>query len=331
MTPKVSVITCHHKGDQFIPALIKSLKKTRKITYEVICVTSTDMTFQGARMVRCDFGPSVKRNVGAQFAKGEYFAFLDDDTEVEPDCLYEMVKVCKRPGVGMVYGKTYNMERRTRFDGAGSFLTSTGFLWAREENGIEDVGQYDIEEPIFAGKGASMMLKKSSFEKVGGFEPVYEILAEETDISWKVWFIGEKVMWAPKAVLYHAFNTKFKPWNYYYTNKRVYFNGARNYLLMHLKFLEWKNVFKILPILTLGWFVAGFGMILSGKLQAGLNIWKGIAYHLFYWKDTMERRRKVQLIRKLSDKEIFKTIMKNPPLSFFINRMLNYWKTGAHG
>lgn len=283
------------------------------------------------RVIFEEGGPAHKRNVGAKFARGRYLAFLDDDIEATPTCLAEMVKVLSQPGVGMVYGKTRNMEFRNRFDGAGSFLTSTGFLWAREENGVEDVGQYDVEEEIFAGKGAFMMLKRSTFDKVGGFEPIYEILAEETDISWAVWFIGEKVMWVPKALLYHAFNTRFKPWNYYYTNKRVYFNGCRNYILMHLKFLEWKNVIRIVPILSIVWFVAGLGMLVTGKVDAGWNIFKGLAYHLFNFKDTLARRAKVQALRTMSDSELFEHIMKKPSVSFYLNRLLNYIKTGRHG
>ena len=102
---------------------------------------------------------------------------------------------------------------------------------------------------------------------------------------------------------------------------------------MHLKFLELKNALRIIPILMLGWFIAACGMFLTGKPQASWNILKGLAYHFnpTYWKDTLERRKKVQLLRTKSDDELFKTIMKNPPLRFFVDRVLNYWKTGKHG
>lgn len=333
-----SVILCHHKGEIFVPNCIKSLRKSKGVKIEIIIVTSSDFSkrplFEADSILFSREGPSEKRNIGASQAKGDYLFFLDDDTEVEPDFILNMVKALDQPNVGMAYGKTYNMERRRMLDNAGSYLTWTGFLWAREESGqVEDKGQFDEPEEIFAGKGAAMALRRDSFDMVGGFDPIYEILAEETDISWKIWFIGEKVMWVPDAVLYHAFNTKFKPWNYYYTNKRVYYNGCRNYILMLLKFMEWKNLIRILPFHMMVWFMAGFGMILSGKWEAGILIWKGILYHFnpINILNTLKRRKKTQDLRTLSDKELFKTIMIQPKFSFYWKRFFHYIQTGRHG
>jgi len=333
----VSCIVCHHAGN-FLPALAESLRKSIGVTYELIIVTSVkDFNLPGfpeAKILYLNAGPSEKRNFGAKQATSNYLFFLDDDTEVKPMFLYEMTEAMKKRGVGMVYGKTLNMERRNMLDNAGSYLTWTGFLWAREESGaIEDKGQFDEIEEIFAGKGAAMALRRDTFDKVGGFDPIYEILAEETDISWKVWFIGETVLWVPQAVLYHAFNTKFKPWSYFYTNKRVYYNGCRNYLLMHLKMLEWKNVIRILPILSTVWFFAGFGMLVTGKWEAGILIWKGLLYHInpVNIVDTLKRRKEAQKLRTKSDKELFKIIMRQPKFSFYWNRFWHYLKNARHG
>lgn len=327
-----SIIICHHTGD-FVPYAIRSIDQSSFVNFEIIVVTSAkNKLFKGATTVYCEGGPAHKRNVGATYAKYDYLFFLDDDVEVTPNFLHEMIIGLDKENVGMVYGKTLNMERRNMLDNAGSFLTWTGFLYAREESGgIQDRGQWNRYEDIFAGKGACMALRRSTFVKVGGFDPIYEILAEETDISWKVWFIGERVLWVPRAVLYHAFNTRFKPWNYYYTNKRVYYNGSRNYILMLLKFLSWKNAIRILPFHVFVWFCAGFGMLITGKFMAGFYIWKGLLYHPFNWKDTMQRRKQAQALRTKSDEELFKVIMRQPSPMFYLKRFLLYIRTGRHG
>lgn len=333
MSTFVSVILCHHAGD-FVPACIESIKKSVGVEFEIIVVTSMAATNFDAKTIYANTGPSEKRNIGARFARAEYLFFLDDDTEVEPTFLLEMTNALKGRGIGMAYGKTLNMERRNMLDNAGSYLTWTGFLWAREESGkVKDEGQFDQPEYIFAGKGAAMALRRDTFEKVGGFDPVYEILAEETDISWKVWFIGQTVIWVPKAVLFHAFNTKFKPWNYYYTQKRVYYNGCRNYILMLAKFLEAKNFWRIIPLHATVWFFAGFGMLLTGKFEAGWLILKGLLYHMnpINITDTLKRRKKTQALRTQSDKKLFKLILRQPSISFYISRFFHYIKTGRHG
>lgn len=318
---------------------LESIKNSRAVDFEVIVGTSDEDSIQRiqnkfpyVRVVYVNEGPSKKRNVTATFAHGKYFAFFDDDIMVTPFALrYICDAFNKNTDVGMVYGKSLNMERRDVLDNAGSYLTWTGFLYAREESGLHDQGQWDDQELIFAGKGAVMTVRRSTFFKVGGFDPIYEILAEETDISWKIWFIGEKVLWVPEAVIYHAFNTCYKPWNYYYTNKRVYYNGCRNYIIMLLKFLEWKNVIRILPFHVFVWFMAGLGMLLSGKWEAGIMIWSGLLYHPFHWKDTMARRKIAQSLRTKSDKELFKVIMRNPNPLFYFRRFFHYIKYGRHG
>lgn len=330
--PECSVVICHHTGG-FVPAAIKSIQASLEVEYEIIVVTSVEgVEFEGARTIYCKGGPSHKRNVGARYAQGDFIFFLDDDIEVAPYFLYEMIRGLKMENVGMVYGKSLNMERRKMLDNAGSFLTWTGFLWAREESGLmEDKGQFDEYEDIFAGKGACMALNRSTFYKVQGFDPDYEILAEETDISWKVWFVGQRVLWCPRAVLFHAFNTSMKQWSYFYSPKRVYFNGCFNYLAMLSKFLEWKNWWKIVPFHYCVWLCAGIGMVLGGKHEAGLNILKAIWNFPFRWNHTMQRRALVQKLRTKSDKELFKIIMRQPKLLFYWNRFWHYLKTGRHG
>jgi GT2 family glycosyltransferase len=329
---QASIIIPHHTGN-FVPAAIKSIQQSKEVEYEIIVVTSVETaSFEGARTVLCKGGPSHKRNVGARYATHDYLFFLDDDVEVTPYFLREMIRGMDEPNVGMVYGKSLNMERRKMLDNAGSFLTWTGFLWAREESGLmEDKGQFDKYEDIFAGKGACMALKRSSFYKVQGFDPDYEILAEETDISWKVWFIGQRVLWVPRAVLFHKFNTSLKPWNYFYSLKRVYFNGCFNYLAMLSKFLEWKNWWRIVPFHYCVWFCAGIGMLFGGKAGAGFNILKALWNFPLRWKQTMQRRALVQPMRTKSDAELFKIILRQPRLSFYWNRFWHYLKTGRHG
>lgn len=332
MKKSASVIMAHHAGD-FVPAAIKSIQQSKEVDYEIIVVTSVEkIEFTGAKTIYCKGGPSHKRNVGARYATHDYLFFLDDDIEVTPYFLREMIRGLDEPNVGMVYGKSLNMERRKMLDNAGSFLTWTGFLWAREESGLmEDKGQFDKYEDIFAGKGACMALRRSTFYKVFGFDPDYEILAEETDISWKVWLIGQRVLWVPRAVLYHAFNTSMKQWSYFYTDKRVFQNGSHNYIVMLTKFLSWKNWIRIVPFHFCVWFIAGIGMFFSKKPKAGYFILKGLFLVFTRWKSIMARRTLAQSLRTKSDEELFKVIMRQPKFSFYTRRFFHYLKNARHG
>ena len=327
----ISCILCHHKGD-FIYKAVESIKQSINVTFEIIVVTSDDdlalKGIPGCYVINCYGGPAEKRNLGARGAKGEYLAFFDDDVEINKDCLENFLK----SGIdGMVFGKLYNMEHRNRFDEAGGFLTSTGFIWSRAGQNDIDSGQYDYTCMILAGKSASCIIEANVFHKVGGFDEDFWILGEETDLAWRVWLYGHDVRFKPNAVGYHAFNTKFKPVNEFYTSKRVHYNGCRNYITMLIKNLEAHNLWKILPIHILIWFTAGCIMCLTGKLKQGLNILRGLAYVLVNLEYLLKKRKDVQEARVKLDSEIWPYIFRKAPKGYYKQRFLRYLGTGLHG
>jgi len=334
-TLKVSAILCHHKGN-LIDKAVESLQKSRDVELEIIIASSDQACVDfyqnkpGVIAIYCEGGPAYKRNIAFKFAQHNLIAFFDDDIEVTLYAVSEMAKTLQQDKVGLVFGKLLNMEFHDLFDEAGSFLTWSGFLWARAESGCKDYGQFDKVEPVLAGKSASCMIHRRVFSEAGMYDPSYEILGEETDLSWRVWLLGYNVLFVPSSVTYHAFNTRFKPQDFYIP-RRVYFNGCRNYITMLLTNLETHNL--VVPIITqvLVWFMASMGMLITGKREAGFYILKGLWYVVNNLRRILHKRSLVQSKRKVSDAELFKTVKRNPPISYYTNRFFHYIKTGRHG
>lgn len=324
----ISAILCHHKGN-FIFDAVESVKKSKE-PHEIIVVTSDEnLEIEGCRMLYSKEMTAHKRNIGVHIAQGRYIAFFDDDVIVDKDCLTNLKMELSHPYTGMVFGKCLNMENPEILDEAGGFLTWTGFIWARASVG-KDLGQFNKTEPIFAGKSANCMIKKSVFWRVGGFDRSFGILGEESDLAWRVWLSGQEVWYVPGAVCLHAFNTRFKPKDFY-THDRVYFNGCRNYLNMLSANLEVFNAFRIVPIHFCVWCIAGLGMILSGKFGAGLGIFKGLMYYLSNFPKLIQKRQHIKFIRNFKDKQLHRIIFKNPSPLYYIKRLLRYWQIGLHG
>ena len=275
--------------------------------------------------------PAAKRNLGAKEARGKYLAFFDDDVEINPDCLSVYLNSFVNHTDGMFYGKLWNMEFRDRFDEAGGFLTWTGFIWSRAQQNDYDNGQFDKIEPILAGKSASCIILKSIFDKVGGFDEDFGILGEETDLSWRVWHLGYNVLFQPMATGWHAFNTKFKPPQDYYTSARVQYNGCRNYITMLIKNLEWRNLCLILPLHISVWVLAGLLMVVTGKFTQGINIFRGLLYVPLNLGLILRKRRKVQSERIKRDSEILPIITARPSRAYYTQRFSRYLKIGLHG
>lgn len=326
----ISVIICHHTGDLIYKA-VKSIQAT-DLSIEIIIVSSDqNLKIEGTKVLYSIAGPATKRNIGVRFSTSKCIAFFDDDVEVNPDTIPEMIRVLDNPTIGMVFGKLLNMEFRDRFDEAGGYLTWSGFIWARAESGVKDVRQFDKTEPIFAGKSASCMVKRKVFWEVGGFDESFGILGEESDLAWRIWLKGHKVYYAPNSVTYHAFNTKFKPVNQFYTDERIFFNGCRNYLHMLLKNAPWYMLVVALPVQLFAWLLAAVGHMLAGRYTASWLILRGIAavgvrLPLILWQ-----RREVRSDIRVSEPYMLKEILRNPPISYYLNRLRSYIRQGIHG
>lgn len=330
----VSVVICHHVGTLVYDA-VKSVQTSTDIqSYEIIVMTSDDELaakgIPGCLTFNHDGLPAAKRNAGVRIAKGKYIAFFDDDVTVDPLCLYHLKNGIK-DDVAMTYGRLWNMEHRNRFDEAGGYLTSTGFIWSRAgQNDIDD-GQYSKDELIFSGKSASCMIRADVYKKLGGMDEDFGILGEESDLSWRVWLSGQTVMYTPQATGFHAFNTKFKPKEKHYTNERVFFNGCHNYITMLIKNLEAKNLWRILPIHLTIWFSAGVVMIITGKVKQGVSVLKGLVFVIRNLKSILEKRRRVQSDRQVSDDDIWPYIFRRTNMLYYVNRFYRYIVGGLHG
>lgn len=307
-----------------------------KVDLEIIVASSDPSPFHikyfkryGVKWFKQPGGPARKRNVAMRMASHDIVAFFDDDVEVEPEAVFEMAQVlAQEKDCGMVYGKTLNYEDPTILDGAGSYLTPTGFLWAREEGGLPDKEMKT--DYVLAGKSAACMVKKKAMGLAGMFDEDYEILGEETDLSWRIWLVGFKVIFCPNSRTLHKFNTKFKPKDFYIP-RRVYFNGPRNYLFMLITNLE--NLNFVIPVLihAIVWSLSAVGFLLTGKTEAGINIFKGLGFVISHLDLVHRKRLRVQKMRVIRDKDLFKYILRTPPISYYTNRLKQYVKEGRHG
>jgi GT2 family glycosyltransferase len=275
-----------------------------------------------------NFGPAYARNRGSEKAKGEYLAFLDSDTVPDKNWLAPLVEAMEKDtSVGACQCKLLLYKERNKFDYAGDYLSQLGFLVQRVKGGEEDRGQADERVEILSAKSAGMIIRADAFKEIGGFDEDYFIYVEETDLGWRTWLAGLRIIFVPESRVYHEFGTtsfidpKLQNFN-------AKFHGTKNYITTNFKNLGAKNLIKILPLHIVVWLGIGFWLLIKGQPRYSLYVFLGILWPLLNLKKLIAKRMTVQRKRRKTDEELFPAIFRRTSFKYFYDKITEVHEVG---
>ncbi len=148
-------------------------------------------------------GVTAALNACLQAANTELVGLFNNDMELEPECLAEMVaELDRHPEAGSVTPKMLDHADRGVLDGAGDMLNWRGG-GRRRGHGARDEGQYDRPEEVFGPCGGAAVFRRSALQAVGGFDEDYFAYYEDIDWAFRAQLAGFRCRYAAGAVLYH--------------------------------------------------------------------------------------------------------------------------------
>ena len=186
-----------------------------------------------------EFNYSRINNFGMKYTKGDYVLLLNNDTEmISPTALSEMVGCILRPEVGAVGAKLLYEDDTVQH--AGVVIGFSGYA-GHVNHGInkDDYG-YMVRARIncnySAVTAACMMVKKSVFNQVGGFDEQFVVACNDVDLCLKI--CKEKYL-----IVYNAFAL----WHHYESKSRGYDDASQEKTWRFNKEVEkfqdkWKDV-----------------------------------------------------------------------------------------
>ena len=135
-----------------------------------------------------EFNYSAINNFAAEEAQGEYLLFLNNDVEIlTPDWIEEMLQNCQQENVAAVGVKLYYPDDTIQHAGVVLGLGGiAGHIMCRASR--EDPGYFgrmiSVQE-ISAVTAACMMVKKSEFDSVKGFDETFQVAFNDIDLCMK--------------------------------------------------------------------------------------------------------------------------------------------------
>lgn len=325
--PLVSVSVVNYNGEKFLSEFFTSLYRQTYDNFEVIFVdnASADGSVQYVRehypqVVVVETGKNAGyaegNNIGYGHSKGEYVLIINNDTILAEDLIEKMLQAFDEiPNLGVVQPMVRLMSQKEKLDACGSFWTNTGFNYHVGIYKPANLPLYNESFPVYSVKGMCMMVPRKAIEEVGLFDPDFWCYFEETDFCHRLWLAGYECWYYPKSYIYHFLGgtSNKKP------KSTIQFHSFKNRLCSYLKNLSFTEMMKVLPIYFLFNIVWSLAFLFRLDVENFLVVYRAFWWNIIHFGETMEKRKKVQMeMRKMSDREIFLRVRRNPRLSYYL-------------
>ncbi len=243
--PLVSIITVNYNQPEVTAEMLRSLQLLTYQNWEVIVVDNASPQYSSAHLkkdfpfithVSCpaNLGFAGGNNAGLQYAQGKYVFFINNDTEVTPDLVTELVKYLQlNPTCAIACPKIKYHHTPDTIQYAGAIglhpLTSRSYDIGYLQ---KDQGQFNDTRVTDLPNGAAMMVSKKLIDKTGPMSEMYFLYYEELDWAARFKKAGYTVHYVGTAEIYHkesvstGKNSALKTY-YLYRNRLLYVR--RNY------------------------------------------------------------------------------------------------------
>ena len=269
---EVSVIIPNYNGIAYLDGVLASLERQTCRDFETILVDNGSAdgsvafvtgNYPWVHIVELpeNFGFSRAVNEGIYAARTPYVLLLNNDTEVEPDFVEEMLACIRRhENAFSCSARMVRFHQRNQIDDAGNYYCALGWAFARGKG--KDIHCFEKEQKIFTSCAGAAIYRKKIFEKIGYFDEEHFAYLEDIDVGYRARIQGYENWFAPKAVVYHVGSgTSGSRYNQFKTRY-----SSRNNI-----YLIYKNMPFLQILLNLPFLLVGFGLKILFFIQKGMG------------------------------------------------------------
>ena len=214
MRPDISIIIVNYNSGELLFNCLSSINKELSINYEVIIVdnNSTDNSialcnsYEGNEKFKFihskeNLGFAKGCNVGADYSNGHILHFLNPDTQLQPGSDSDYRRVIDAPEKVYV---TPLINRDGSFENAKMSIPM-----------LRDIFWWNLakKKARFWCKGASVIVSRENFEKVGRWCEDYFMYGEDTDLFYSFWQNGLQIEMLEVPVFHYGGGCSSNVWS----------------------------------------------------------------------------------------------------------------------
>jgi GT2 family glycosyltransferase len=272
--PAVSVVIPNWNGAHLLPVCLDSVRAQTFRDLETV-VVDDGSTDQSAALVQRNY-PEVRvlrlpqnvgfcraANEGVRASRGEFLALINNDTELHPECVGELVAAMRGDaGLGICAAKMVYYDDPGMINSAGQACGPDGV--------VVDIGRRQADgewfsrpREVLGACAGGALYRRSMVEQIGLFDADFLMSFEDADLSWRAQWAGWRARYVPSAVVKHREGVSRQ-----IRSKRAAFLGMRN--TVHVWRKDWPlgSLVRHLPGICKGWRAAGMALVRRG--HAGL-------------------------------------------------------------
>ena len=303
--PTVSVVIVTLDGRHHLERCLPALFATTGARLEVVVVDngSRDGTLEWLEASwpqvkviplanNLGFGEANRRGIAA--ARSEWIALLNNDTEVEPGWLEALLRpMLTDPSIAAACSVLELMHHPGVLNAHGGGMSWLGYGFDRAfGRPLSMLADEPLLHDVIFPTAAAMLMRRSDFDAVGGFDRAFLMYHEDVDLGWRWTLAGRRVVVARDSRVRHAFGGTTATRHGEASRARM---GMRHNLRSLVKCFGVGMLFRALWNLAKLWW----------RRRAFREAATAVAWNLVHLPGTLAARWRVQRRRLMPDGELF--------------------------
>ena len=285
-SPRVAALVLNYNGRDITLQALASLEKMTYPSFDLVHIDngsddgSTEAVVQehpDVIQIRVEenTGAATGMNEGIRWAcrQGyDYLLVLNNDIEVDPEMLTEMMRVAENtPDIACVGPKAYYYWARDRIWSAGGIIRFKESVTRERGMGEVDSGQFDRDQEVDYINGCALLTPRKVVEEVGPWDPLFHLAAEDADWCMRMKQRGYRCVYAHRAVLWHMVSHTAGG----YQPRRT-FNTGRSAALFVRRYANPWQWFTFLSFMLMALPIAFLRELMRGNHMAAVGKLRGV-------------------------------------------------------